>query len=333
MKVCNVRNAVAALLTVASVSLSAKTLESMEMVGSLDGPVYDWWHGCSATSAGMLMGYYDREGYNGKYYDLVPGGVAEPTMIGTADEGLGSGTSAPTLNVTKAIASKDHIDDFWTGYGNSDDDPLLSERDRPNDFDSIADFMGTSQDSANNSDGSTSFWNYGTGEALDAQTIHNAGEDYWATSGMYGVFEWLQYRGYENSGATGTNRIYNQHRLGYGDAATQGFTFADYKAEIDAGRPVLIHTEGHTMLGDGYNDDGSNQTVRLNNTWTNVNNGEDTMEWGGTYSAGGNNFAHVGVTVVELDEAFGEDAFEGGTATFEYQKDGVSSTVDRKSVV
>ena len=45
---------------------------------NLGGPAYDWWYGCSPTSAGMMMGYYDIHGYAGQSYaNLVPGGTAE----------------------------------------------------------------------------------------------------------------------------------------------------------------------------------------------------------------------------------------------------------------
>lgn len=41
-------------------------------------PDYQWWYGCSPTAAGMLMGYYDINGYAGETYDnLIPGAVAE----------------------------------------------------------------------------------------------------------------------------------------------------------------------------------------------------------------------------------------------------------------
>ena len=44
-------------------------------IAKLEGPAYDWWYGCSPTSAGMMMGYYDRNGYGGlSYANLVRGG-------------------------------------------------------------------------------------------------------------------------------------------------------------------------------------------------------------------------------------------------------------------
>jgi hypothetical protein len=44
---------------------------------------------------------------------------------------------------------------------------------------------------------------------------------------------------------------FNQYIKGYA-SPTKGFTFADFVTEIDAGRPVLIQVEGHTMIGYGY---------------------------------------------------------------------------------
>ena len=70
-----------------------------------------------------------------------------------------------------------------------------------------------------------------------------------------------------------------------------GFTFANFKAEIDAGRPVLIQVEGHTMLGFGYDDAGS--TIYIHDTWDYA---DHTMTWGGDYSG----MTHYGVTVIKL---------------------------------
>ena len=67
---------------------------------------------------------------------------------------------------------------------------------------------------------------------------------------------------------------------GIAPVLSDSFTFVDYKAEIDAGRPVLIHVAGHTMLGYGYDETGGSQTVNIYNTWWE---GGDTMDWGGEY--------------------------------------------------
>ena len=64
-----------------------------------------------------------------------------------------------------------------------------------------------------------------------------------------------------------------------------GFSFAQYKAEIDAGRPVMLNmasaTAGHTVVGVGYDD--STNTVYLHDTWHNDGTTQ-SMTWTGTFS-------------------------------------------------
>ena len=75
-------------------------------------PQYYWYYGCAPTSGGMLVGYWDANGY-----DLVEGDIS-------------------TYNATAktAIASVDHVNDYWgTDSGTHADN-------------SIADFMDTSVD-------------------------------------------------------------------------------------------------------------------------------------------------------------------------------------------
>jgi hypothetical protein len=222
---------------------------------------YDWWYGCSPTSAGMIIGHYDVAGYNGhSYSNLVPGGQAENSTFG----------SGPYL-VNNAIASPGHIEDFYSnlssdaGYGLSGDDlppPWHS-------FDCLADFMGTSQDIYENSNGETTFyyWTDGTPfTSTDAAAAAVADFD-----GMYGMGEYLRYAGYDAA------TLYTQHI--YSPDAPLGFTFEQYVAEIDAGRPVMIQVEGHSMYGYGY--DAANNTVLLHDTWSL---GEHSMTWGGSYA-------------------------------------------------
>lgn len=106
---------------------------------------YDWWYGCSPTSAGMIMGHYDVRGYNDQFYNnLVPGGQAENNTYG----------AGPYL-ANDAIASSGHISDFYGGgyeaFGDDVAEPWHS-------FNCLADFMGTSQDSCGNSNGSTTLY-------------------------------------------------------------------------------------------------------------------------------------------------------------------------------
>ena len=258
-----------------------------------NSPNYDWWYGCSPTSAGMLMGYYDLNGYDGGsglelYPNLVPGGDAELSNFGDSD-----------AIANDAIASAGHIADFWTGYGNSGDDPLASGRTIPSGFNSLADFMGTSQDgmsvptfgSWDNSDGGTTFWYNGSNRVYASDIAFWDATIYpgiLESSGMYGLWEYEQYALY-GSGTPASQNIFNQY---VDTQVSGGFSFSDYIAEIEAGRPVLIHTENHTMFGYGY--DGTD-TVYLYDTWDPAGQNPGEMVWGGIY---GGKF-HIGVTVFE----------------------------------
>jgi hypothetical protein len=84
---------------------------------------------------------------------------------------------------------------------------------------------------------------------------------------------------------------FNQYIQGQGSNPSKGFTFANYKAEIDAGRPVLIQVSGHTMLGFGYQTTGN--IIYLHDTWDYNNH---SMTWGGSYAG----MQHYGVTVLQL---------------------------------
>jgi hypothetical protein len=90
--------AAATMFIVGNGAYAAPELVAHTVSGSLSGAgTYDWWYGCSPTSAGMLLGQYDRNGYS----NLVPGGPAEVNTFGN-----------PGALVNSAIASSGHIHDF-----------------------------------------------------------------------------------------------------------------------------------------------------------------------------------------------------------------------------
>jgi hypothetical protein len=244
-----------------------------------NAPAYEWWYGCSPTTAGMMMGYYDINGYGGLRYDnLVPGGTAELNTFGN------SGALANQI-----IASSGHITDFYGGetpsggYGKSGDDlpaPYHS-------IDSLADFMGTSQDALGNSNGSTRFYNFVDGSRLYYNYMPFIGVDpsygasYADLCGMYGMYEYVTQAGYS------VNTLYNQFTDNMG--RTYGFSLADYQNEIDHGRVVMLQVTGHTMFGYGYDGD----TIYFHDTW---DANPHTMTWGTSYAGMG----LYGVTVLEL---------------------------------
>ena len=75
-----------------------------------------------------------------------------------------------------------------------------------------------------------------------------------------------------------------------------GFSFAQFEAEIDAGRPVMLNLNGHTIVGVGY--DSSSNTVYLHDTWDYDTN---TMTWGGSYAG----MALQSVSIVNLQRPTG----------------------------
>ena len=199
-----------------------------------------------------------------------------------------------THNGLDGRTTNGHVDDYWISYGSAGPDPWVGNWTEHTYGDCTGDYMKTNQwispATLCNTDGSTCFYNYTDGSAFHWYDAVTHSVDH--LSGMHGLKTFFESRGYAVS------TCYNRYRLGYDpDGAgpnppvTQGITFADYKAEIDAGRPVLIHVEGHTMLGFGYDDTGS--TVYLHDTWDYLNH---TMIWGGSYSG----MIHTGATVVHL---------------------------------
>ena len=93
--------------------------------------------------------------------------------------------------------------------------------------------MGTSQGGMG--DGWTTFTYWGSGArftAANAVSLSLQGKD-----GMYGIYEYFTtYAGYSDN----PNNFYTQHIYVSSTSFPQGFTFAQYMAEIDAGRVVMI---------------------------------------------------------------------------------------------
>lgn len=222
---------------------------------ALAAPDYQWWYGCSPTAAGMMLAFYDRDGYGGRTYaNILPGAVAAastyPSTAGNWD-----------YNFQSIIASQGHVADFYRGaYNTSGDDGAAPYHA----FDSLADFMGTSQDSVSNTNGSTRFWYYSNGARLTARDAKNEGV--WTSDGMYGIAEFFQYAGYGDGDISDDTTIFTQ-LVDTQFGGTAGFSFADFMAEIDAGRTLIVQVQGHSMLGYGYNNDGGAQTIYVHDTW------------------------------------------------------------------
>jgi len=206
------------------------------------------------------------------------------TVDACGDERHNTPLSATALGLD-GRTTKGHVDDYWVCYGSTDPDPFYGNWTEHGYADCTADYMYTNQTSNYGiSDGSTQFWGYSNGQPLPCSLLEAEGGDY-AIDGAVGLKNFYQSRGYT------VDQCYTQN---IDTVASGGFSFQQYKDEIDAGRPVMIQVEGHTMVGVGY-DDASN-LVYLHDTWDwSVH----SMTWGGSYY----NMDMYAVTIVTLASA------------------------------
>ncbi len=252
-----------------------------------DVPGFSWSYGCSPTAAAMLVGYYDRTGYANMYTGPANGGICPLDNSAWGYTMYGNGLvfecplSASHLGLD-GRTTRGHVDDYWVTSKDAGEDPyMINGWTEHSPKDSLGDFMGTSQYVFHNRDGSTRFYYDYDGDPLyDYTQCEPAGRD-----AGHGMKLFAESCGYD------VLIVFNQLIQGQGTDPTKGFTFADFQAEIDAGRPVIIHLVGHTMLGIGYDSQG--EVVFVKDTW-----GFATyqMTWGGTYSG----MQHRGVTVIRL---------------------------------
>jgi hypothetical protein len=249
---------------------------------TLTVPAYDWVFGCSAVSASMIAAYYDRNGYSKIYTGPTGGGVMplDSSCWGTWTDGTDTYPNNPLIashNGSDGRTTLGSIDDYWIQYGGAADDPYITGHWSQHKWkDAIGDYMKTSQSAYDNTDGSTQFWNYTT--SADQLTCANmakfkAGDSRYTIShfdGTYGRKLFYEARGYR------VTDCYNQST---DNRVAGGFSFAQYKAEIDAGRPVFLNLDGHSIVGVGYDD--SSNTVYVHDTWDYL---PHTMTWGGSYT-------------------------------------------------
>jgi hypothetical protein len=249
----------------------------------------------------MMIGYYDRNGYAGLFYsNLLPGGLAEMNTFGN-----------PAALANGMIASPGHIADFYKtppGYGGSGDDNAAPWHA----FNCLADFMGTSQDldlARNMNVNGTTTWYYNPYGAQLAFSDLGRYPTLSRLDGMYGVGEYVRHCGYSFYDPNPLNMyddmLYSQLTYNiWGDGnpfwtPDLAFTFDDFKAEIDAGRPVIVQVAGHSMLGYDYiaGTGVAPDRVRVYDTWGPNGQNPGVLDWNGTY----NGMQMYGVMVFEPD--------------------------------
>lgn len=263
---------VGALSVLEAATLSAST----EVAKLLTVPAFDWVFGCSSVSGAMIAGYHDRNGYPNIYTGPANGGVTplDNSVWGSWSDGSSTYPNIPLAASHQGVDGRTtpgSLDDYWVEYGSSSQDPYLTKGWSQHAWgDAIGDYMKTSQSVYGNTDGATTFYGWGDSSALpltcdDMETYGISSKD-----GTYGRKLFYQARGYT------VTDCYNQST---DNMVGGGFSFDDFKTEIDAGRPVMLNLEGHTIVGVGY-DAASNQ-IYINDTWDYETH---TMPWGGSYS-------------------------------------------------
>ena len=258
-----------------------------------DVPAFNWSFGCTATSAAMIAGYYDRTGYSNMYAGPTGGGVMPldnsswPDWVDSRGDTRHQCPLSATHQGLDGRTTKGHVDDYWIYYGQPGPDPWDGNWTEHTYGDCTGDYMKTNQWFSSmgfNTDGSTMYWSFKDGSPLDASEIEARLLDKY--DGPYGFKLFYESRGYT------VTTMYNQKIKGQGTDPNKGFTYAQFCAEIDAGRPVMIHVTGHTMVGIGY--DTSNNLVYLHDTW---DYSSHSMVWGGSYEG----MQHKAVSIVQLE--------------------------------
>jgi len=263
--------------------------EHVAASATLPVPAYDWSYGCSATSAAMIAAYYDRTSYPNMYTGPTSGGVMP---MNNSTWGSGECPLSATHQGIDGRATKGHVDDYWISYDSAGPDPWVGHWPEHTMGDCTGDYMETNKWFSAygfNRDGGTVLIFDTTGAEAYATDLEADGPP-WSYDGGVGVKQFYESRGYVVTTA------YNQYIRGQGSNPSLGFTYDQYKAEIDAGRPVMIHVEGHTMVGVGY-DDSSSNLMYIHDTW---DYNTHTMIWGGTYLG----MQHKGVTIVQLQPRY-----------------------------
>ena len=234
-------------------------------------PQARYMYGCGPTAVAMLLGYYDLYGYRGKELsDLIEGDV-DLKSRGTGqvkyemndfDSALGRATA--TRDYVERFYSKDPIEQIisWNFTETTPEEELpysfVDDGEgtelRTDDWNCIADYLGTGQFWRGNETLSTAYFSrmleddmYNeetetiTDEATQIQRTINTKYE----SVIYGLYLYVQDKGYDlDRKVTGVYQT---------DVDGGDFTFDDYRMEIDAGRPVVVFISDHIMTGYGYN--------------------------------------------------------------------------------
>ena len=206
----------------------------------LDTPDYEWYAGCFGTGCGNLGGYWDRNGLPDLYTGPTGDGVA-PLNSRNANFGIRSMWVSKAGVDGRPTNMPGHMDDYYVSYESTAADPYVTAGRPEHPADSIGDFIGLNQRKWSNLGGECAgnidafsfvFWDK-TGNRRWNYSHTNAGQ--YIPDIQSGLKAWMRYRGYDADVFTQLP-YYSTEKT----TSAPGFTYADMKAEILAGNPVLL---------------------------------------------------------------------------------------------
>jgi len=295
------------------IQLKSGTIDPPDLV-KLQVPPYLWSYGCTNTAAAMLIGYYDQNCYKKLYIGRKNGGTAPFDNHFWESRPLAAPEGETYVNYNNSISaskngfddrnSNGHVDDYWLCMFCSGNDPHPQVNGYPpHPFGPercTGDYMGTSQDYYNNVDAGTTFEFTSDNSKFYVQGSTRENDSPRKKNGMKGLCELIEACGYN------IETCYSQPIFGY-SGIQAGFTFSDFKAEIDAGMPVIITFAGHTCIGVGYSN--STQKIRIYTTWSET---PWDMVWGSNLTADRvNSLPMIGVSVLKLIASYDCDLSTG----------------------
>lgn len=261
-------------------------LQADENVHLTGVPDYRWHVGCYGTCTGNLIGYWDRHGFPEFYTGPTAGGVAPLDDFGS-NGGIYNLWASKAGRDGRPADQPGHEDDYWIEYQSTADDPHVTAGRPEHEPDCVGDFIGLNQkkwqnlggECDGNIDGYTFvYWNRKGIRQVNYQPGENAGLP--ALDAQSGLREWARHCGYHADTFTQL-ADFNPEIAGGGP----GFTFAEVKAEIDAGYPLIVHLqrrdnyfralgdmpranpEIHAVLIYGYYVAGGKEYARVRTSW------------------------------------------------------------------
>jgi len=194
------------------------------------------------------MGFWDRHGLPDLYTGNAGGGVAPLETFSAANKDVRSMWASKAGVDGRPANLPGHIDDYWNNYRSDTDysyedtspDPYVTLHRPEHAPDCIGDFIGLSQrkwtNMAGECDGNVDafsfvYWDKSGRRRSNYTSTNTTGE--LTPDIQSGLRAWSRSRGYEADVFTQLSS-FNSERT-----SSAGFTFADVKAEIDSGYPVL----------------------------------------------------------------------------------------------